>query len=82
MKTVGAYEAKTHLPRLLKEVAEGKVITITNRGVPIAKLIPAEEHNRAANLAEAFETIRRIRERSQPLQNISIDDLIQEGRRF
>ena len=42
MKTVGVYEAKTHLPRLLEEVRSGERITITKHGVPIALLIPAE----------------------------------------
>lgn len=28
MKTVGAYDAKTHLPRLLELVAKGEKITI------------------------------------------------------
>ena len=38
MKTVGSYEAKTHLPRLLDEVAAGETITITKHGVPVATL--------------------------------------------
>ena len=40
MIEVGAYEAKTHLPRLLERVANGERITITKHGVPIAILIP------------------------------------------
>ena len=40
MKTVGSYEAKTHLPRLLDEVAKGETITITKHGVPVAQLVP------------------------------------------
>ncbi len=39
-KSVGAYEAKTHLPALLKEVERGKEIIITRRDRPIARLIP------------------------------------------
>jgi len=35
---IGAYEAKTHLPRLLREVAEGQSFTITLRGKPVAEL--------------------------------------------
>lgn len=37
---MGAYEAKTHLPALLKRVASGEEITITKHGAPIAKLVP------------------------------------------
>jgi len=37
VKTVGAYDAKTHLPKLLELVARGKKITITKHGVPVSK---------------------------------------------
>ena len=36
MKSVGSYEAKTHLPRLLSQVEKGETITITRHGKPIA----------------------------------------------
>lgn len=42
-KTVGAYEAKTHLPALLKEVERGREIVITRREKPIARLVPIRE---------------------------------------
>lgn len=42
VKTVGSYQAKTHLPALLKEVAGGKEIVITHREKPIARLVPIE----------------------------------------
>jgi len=38
MTTVGAYEAKTHLPKLLNRVAKGEKIVITKHGVPVAVL--------------------------------------------
>jgi prevent-host-death family protein len=41
-ETVGAFEAKTHLSRLLADVERGKIITITRRGVPVAVLAPPE----------------------------------------
>jgi len=40
MRSIGAYEAKTHLPRLLDEVAKGERITITKHGHPVAMLVP------------------------------------------
>jgi prevent-host-death family protein len=40
VKSVGSYEAKTHLPRLLSQVEKGETITITRRGKPIAVLSP------------------------------------------
>ena len=41
MTSVGAYEAKTHLPRLLEEVEGGQIITITKHGRAVARLVPA-----------------------------------------
>jgi prevent-host-death family protein len=40
--TVGAFEAKTHLSRLLEEVKGGSILTITVRGKAVAKLVPAD----------------------------------------
>ena len=42
MREVGAYEAKTHLPRLLDEVEAGQSITITKHGRPVAVLVPRD----------------------------------------
>ncbi len=39
-ETIGAFEAKTHLPRLLREAEAGKRFVITQRGRPVAELIP------------------------------------------
>lgn len=38
---VNVHEAKTHLSRLLRQVAAGDEITISRAGVPVAKLIAA-----------------------------------------
>ena len=37
---IGAYEAKTKLPELLRRVEAGERFTITNRGQPVAELRP------------------------------------------
>jgi len=39
-KSVGVHEAKTHLSRLLEEVAAGEEVVITRRGVEVASLVP------------------------------------------
>jgi prevent-host-death family protein len=41
METVGSYEAKTHLPRLLERVERGETIIITRHGKAVARLVPA-----------------------------------------
>ena len=40
MKAVNTHEAKTQFSRLLRRVAAGEEITIANRGVPVARLVP------------------------------------------
>jgi prevent-host-death family protein len=39
-KSVGVHEAKTHLSRLLEDVAAGEEVVITRRGEEIASLVP------------------------------------------
>ena len=41
-KSVGVHQAKTHLSRLLDDVAKGEEVEITNRGRVVARLVPAE----------------------------------------
>jgi prevent-host-death family protein len=40
MQTINIHEAKTHLSRLLEQVAEGEEIIIAKAGKPIARLVP------------------------------------------
>jgi prevent-host-death family protein len=79
VKSIGAYEAKTHLPRLLDEVENGERITITKHGRPVAVLVPAS----AAGRPDADEALARIRDlrRGITLGGLSIRELIDEGRR-
>jgi len=44
--TAGTSEAKTHLTQLLRRVARGERILITNRGRPVAMLVPPEPEAR------------------------------------
>lgn len=80
MKTLGAFEAKTHLNQLLQKVAKGETIRITLRGVPVAKLVPADAGEKE-DKAELVAGIRRLRKGSV-LGKISIRELIDEGRRY
>jgi prevent-host-death family protein len=50
--SVGAYQAKTHLPQLLDRVEGGETITITRYGKPVAKLIPAAGETAKPNTVE------------------------------
>ena len=41
LEKIGSYDAKTKLPEILRRVETGEGFTITNRGKPIADLIPS-----------------------------------------
>jgi prevent-host-death family protein len=75
---VGAYEAKTHLPRLLDEVEAGETITITKHGRVVAVLSPAR--SAGAGVAAAAGALRVFR-REHPLGGVRIRTLIDEGRK-
>jgi len=40
MRAVGAYEAKTHLSRLIERVEAGEEITLARAGRPVAQIVP------------------------------------------
>ncbi|MDF5720768.1 MAG: type II toxin-antitoxin system Phd/YefM family antitoxin [Rhizonema sp. PD37] len=50
METVNIHDCKTNLSRLLSRVQLGEEIIISNRGVPIAKLVPyqSSSHRRSS----------------------------------
>jgi prevent-host-death family protein len=78
MRTIGAYEAKTHLPRLLEEVAGGETITITKHGVPIAELRPAPAVSRRRP-ADVIAALRKAR-KGVTIGSDGLRTLIDEGR--
>jgi prevent-host-death family protein len=71
---IGAYEAKTHLARLLDEVEAGASITITRNGRAVARLTPVADATAAADriLALRLEIAK---------GKLSMRTLIDEGRR-
>ena len=83
MKSVGSYEAKTHLAQLLGEVEKGQTITITKRGKPIAVLSPAQavaERDLCDIIAEFRAYSREQARKHSPLSPREIKDMIEEGR--
>ncbi len=77
--TIGAYEAKTHLPRLLEEVAAGLTITITKHGRPVARLVPPATAERPDPM-QVIASLRRARQGIH-LKGLSLRGLIDKGRR-
>jgi prevent-host-death family protein len=79
MKSVGSYEAKTHLSQLLERVAKGERVQITRHGAAVALLIPASTGHQA-QAAAAAAALRAFRE-GRRLGRGSVKRLIEEGRR-
>ena len=80
MESIGAFEAKTHLAKLLDRVARGESVTITRYGKPVALLVPPEtDRNRAR------EAVARISERRRHIRGLRLVDLLKsvhEGHRY
>lgn len=78
LKEIGSYEAKTRLPEILRLVASGESFTITNRGKPVADIVPSRKGSRAlaraaiANILEA---------RKHVVSDETLSDLKEAGRR-
>ena len=48
MRTVSARDANQQFSKILKAAAGGEEVTITQRGVPVAKLVPVPREDAAA----------------------------------
>lgn len=66
---IGSYDTKTKLPEILRRVEAGESFTITNRGKPIADLIPS----RAKSRMKAQSAINNLLNTKKPV--ISDDEL-------
>jgi prevent-host-death family protein len=77
-REVGAFEAKAHLSRLLREVERGSRFTITVRGRPVAALVPLETSDRQARATavKAMQDFPRV----DGVEHQQLMDWIQEGR--
>ena len=60
MKTAAVFEAKSRLSEILTAVEHGEEYTVTKRGAPIARIIPARQVD-PVSIAEAEELIARIK---------------------
>jgi prevent-host-death family protein len=79
MAAIGAFEAKTHLSRLLDRVERGESVTMTRHGKPVARLIPVSGSSREER-RRAIAELKQLRAR-QRLDGLTARELIDEGRR-
>ncbi len=77
--SIGAFEAKAQLSRLLRAVEQGEHFTITVRGRPVADLVPhrAASSQAVAAAVEALQAFPRIR----GVSDADVASFVAEGRR-
>ena len=80
MSVIGAFDAKTHLPQLLRRVQDGERFVITKHNRPVAELIPFRQRD-AARIRAAIDQLAAFQE-EHSLGGVSVRQLIEEGRRF
>jgi prevent-host-death family protein len=80
MKTVDAFDAKTHLNALLKRVSRGETIQITLRGIPVAMLVPAKDAGQS-DPRQLVHDSRQLRKDAR-LGKSTVRELIDHGRRY
>lgn len=81
MTTISYYEARTHFSALLDQVAKGKKILITRRGLPAAVISPVPEETTKDTL-QVIDEMKALRRGNKLGKGVTIRDLINEGRRF
>jgi prevent-host-death family protein len=80
MPDIGAYEAKTHLPKLLVRVKKGERFVITKHGIPVAELVPVGKRETAA-VRKAIWDLRAFRKTLRK-RGVRLSDLLGKGRRL
>jgi prevent-host-death family protein len=76
--SVGAYDAKTHLPRLLDQVERGESVTITKHGRAVARLVPVSLRSSSPEVVIAALRAARVGVRRG---DDTVREMVEEGRR-
>ena len=77
MSSYSVAQAKNNLPKLLDRMLAGEAVTITRRGVPIARLEPAQD-GKPAPQAVDLDWFRRVR--AKPAHRLNAVDLVRQMR--
>ena len=83
MSEIGTFEAKNTFSALLDRVEKGEEITITRRGLPVAKLVPAKPGIDREKVRAAMEGLTKLQAslKGPPLTWEEIKQMRDEGRR-
>ena len=79
-KSIGSFDAKTHLSNILDEVQKGVEFIITKRGKPVAKLIQYKDNKEIIKLADIIIQFDKIR--NSVKGKVNIKEYIDEGRKY
>ena len=79
-ENIGSYEVKTRLSEILRRVQAGESFTITNRGKPVADLMPSKVASRQKTAA-AIDSIRKIRKTVASVSDERLEKYRKEGRK-
>jgi prevent-host-death family protein len=75
---IGSYDAKTKLPEILRRVEAGETFTITNRGKPIADLIPSRAGSKLKTQAAIANL---LKTKKHPVSDEALSELRNSGRK-
>jgi prevent-host-death family protein len=78
---IGMFEAKTHFSKIIERTKSGADFVITQRGKPVAKIIPFEQQPKMTR-REVVEKFRELRKNYKGVPgDFDIRAAIEEGRR-
>lgn len=80
MRSVGMFETKTHLTKLIKEVESGEELCITNRGKKVAFIVPVEKYYKV-KFKNVFQKLCDLKKRAPLGDADMIRQLKSEGRK-
>lgn len=78
LEKIGSYAAKTRLPEILRRVEAGESFTITNRGKPVADVVPSqtEDRHRVESTVNSILAVKK-----HPFSDKALNELKESGRK-
>lgn len=79
MSEIGAFEAQTHLPQLLRRVEAGERFVITRHGRPLAELVPLRSRD-SGKVQSAIDALKEF-QRTHSLCGTPVRQMVEEARK-